>query len=219
MTATGVMFVLLLAGGVFGWRAVDAPLEGQSVQFPGWIILPALAAFALVLVGTFKPTTARIVGPIYAVLEGIFLGAISHAYELRYEGLVVQAIGATAAVFAAMWFLYATRIIKVTDKFRRVIVGATMGIALFYGVALIMRLFGAEAPFINSPSGLGIGFSVLVVGVAAFNLMLDFDMIEKGTEAGLPKHMEWFCAMGLMVTIVWLYLEILRLLAKLQSRD
>ncbi|CAB4807492.1 unannotated protein [freshwater metagenome] len=130
----------------------------------------------------------------------------------------MQAAGATVAVFAIMLFLYRTNIIKVTDRMRRIVVGATLGIMVFYGISMLINLFGGTVPFLSDTSALSIGFSFLVAGVAAFNLALDFDFIEKGAKAGLPKQMEWVAAVGLLVTIVWLYLEILRLLSKLDRR-
>ncbi|MSY19012.1 MAG: hypothetical protein F2735_06705, partial [Actinobacteria bacterium] len=147
-----------------------------------------------------------------------FVGAISHSYESFQNGIVVQAAGATVAVFAIMLFLYRTNIIKVTDRMRRIVVGATLGIMVFYGISMLINLFGGTVPFLSDTSALSIGFSFLVAGVAAFNLALDFDFIEKGAKAGLPKQMEWVAAVGLLVTIVWLYLEILRLLSKLDRR-
>ena len=166
----------------------------------------------------FKPQFAKVLGPIYAVAEGVFVGAISHSYESIRHGIVVQAAGATVAVFAIMLFLYRTNIIKVTDRMRRIVIGATLGIMVFYGISMLINLFGGSVGFLNDTSALSIGFSFLVAGVAAFNLALDFDFIEKGAKAGLPKQMEWVAAVGLLVTIVWLYLEILRLLSKLDRR-
>jgi uncharacterized YccA/Bax inhibitor family protein len=217
MLATGVLFAILLVTGISGWLAVEEPLEGQ-VSVPGWIWLPLIGGFVMAIAGTVKPTWARFTAPVYAAFQGLVLGAISHVFNIAYNGIVVMAVGATAAVFLSMLLLYSTRIIKVTDKFRRAVVAATMGIMLLYLVSFVFSLFGSTPSFINSSGGLGILLSVVVVGVAAFNLMLDFDLIERGAAAGAPKHMEWYAALGLMVTIVWLYLEILRLLAKLQDR-
>ena len=168
----------------------------------------------------FKPHLAKILGPIYAMAQGFFLGAISKGYETFYDGIVVQAAGATIAVFGVMLVLYRTRIIKVTDRFRRIVISATIGIMVFYGACFLIQLFaGADSiSFLASPSLLGIGFSVLVAGLAAMNLALDFDFIDRGVEQGLSKDFEWYAAFGLLVTIVWLYLEMLRLLAKLRER-
>ncbi|MEY3680786.1 MAG: Bax inhibitor-1/YccA family protein [Ilumatobacteraceae bacterium] len=217
VSATAVLFTLLLAGAVVGWMGVDAP-EGEVYSFPSFAIGGLIVGFVLAIVLAFKPMWARVLGPVYAVAEGLFVGAISRAYETYYDGIVLQAAGVTVAVFAGMLALYGLRIIKVTDRFRRTVIGATIGIAVFYGVSLLMSLFGATPPFISSTSAFGIGFSVLVAALAAFNLALDFDFIERGSKQGMPKAVEWYAAFGLLVTVVWLYLEILRLLAKLRDR-
>jgi len=130
----------------------------------------------------------------------------------------LQAVGTTLAVFGVMLFLYRTRVLRVTDKFRRIVIGATLGVAVLYLVSFVISLFGANVSFINSSSGIGILFSLFVAGLAAFNLALDFDFIEQGERMALPRRMEWFAALGLLVTLVWLYLEVLRLLAKLRER-
>jgi uncharacterized YccA/Bax inhibitor family protein len=227
VTATATLFALLLAAATVGWIRTGGP---ETREVPGGIeyrySVPALAwvgllvGLACVIALYFKPMLAKFLGPIYALAEGFFVGAISRMYETFYDGIVVQAAGATVAVFAVMLVLYRTNVIRVTDRFRRIVVGATLGVAVFYGVCMLIRLFaGADSvSFLSSPSLLGIGFSVLVAGLAAMNLALDFDFIERGTEAGLEKNFEWFAAFGLLVTIVWLYLEILRLLAKLRER-
>ncbi len=216
-TATGVLFVLMMAAAAVGWSAVTVS-DGRVGQFPMWTLGGVLVGFVCVIAMRFKPQYAKVLGPIYAVAEGVFVGAISHSYESFQNGIVVQAAGATVAVFAIMLFLYRTNIIKVTDRMRRIVVGATLGIMVFYGISMLINLFGGSVGFLNDTSALSIGFSFLVAGVAAFNLALDFDFIEKGAKAGLPKQMEWVAAVGLLVTIVWLYLEILRLLSKLDRR-
>jgi uncharacterized YccA/Bax inhibitor family protein len=170
------------------------------------------------LVGSFKPHLARIAAPIYALAEGVVLGAISRAYSEAYDGIVLQAVGATLGVFVVMLYLYRSRVIKVNNRFRRNIMGAMMGLLAFYLVSFVLGMFGSMPSFISDASPMGILFSVFVAGLAAMNLALDFDMIEKGVENKLPAHMEWFCALGLTVTLVWLYLEILRLLSKLRER-
>ena len=215
--ATAVLFVLLLAAAVVGWLGVDAP-DGQVYKFPAYAIGGLLVGFGLAIFLSFKPHLAKFLAPVYAIAEGLFVGAISKAYETYYDGIVVQAAGATIAVFAVMLTMYSLRIIKVTDRFRRIVIGATMGVALFYGVSMLMSLFGATPPFIQSTSLFGIGFSFLVAGLAAFNLALDFDFIERGSKQGMPESTEWYAAFGVMVTVVWLYLEILRLLSKLRER-
>jgi uncharacterized YccA/Bax inhibitor family protein len=215
-TAAGVLFAILLVTATIGWNQVK--VTGNQIKFPSWSLLAVLAGFALVLVTSFKPKIAPYTAPIYAAAEGVFVGAISAAYNASYHGIVLQAVGATAAVFAVMLVLYKTRIIKVTERFRRIVIGATMGVMVFYGISLLFSLFGHTPSFFSHGGPLGILVSVLVSGLAAFNLALDFDIIERGAASGAPKYMEWFAALGLMVTLVWLYLELLRLLSKLQSR-
>ena len=218
-TATGVLFVVLLAAATVGWGLVKTS-NGQISQFPTWIIGGVLVGFGCVIAMRFKPQWAKYLGFGYALAEGVVVGAISHAYEVYQKGIVIQAVGATVAVFAVMLFLYRTHIIKVTERFRKIVVGATIGIMLFYGVSLLVNLFGGEVSFLraDNTSAFSIGFSFFVAALAAFNLALNFDFIEKASKAGLPKQMEWVAAVGLMVTIVWLYLEILRLLAKMNRR-
>ena len=223
MTASGtasaalLLMLLLVVSAMFGWSSVSESLDG-AVTFPGWAMAGALFGFVCAIVLTFKPKLARVLAPVYAIAEGVFVGAISKVFNTAYDGIVIQAVGITLGVFVTMLVLYRTGVIRVTDKMRRTIIGATMGIAIFYGVSLLLSLFGMNISFFNSSSPMSIGFSFIVAGLAAMNLALDFDFIERGEKAGLPKYMEWYAAFGLMVTIVWLYLEILRLLAKLRDR-
>lgn len=215
---TAILFALLLAGGVFGWLSVGSPAADGTIAFPGWVMLPMLAAFGVAIVTVFKPHLARITSPIYAVLEGVALGGISHVYESHWNGIVVEAVLGTVGVFGAMLLLYSTRVIRVTDRTRRMVIAATFGIAVIYLVGFIASWFGSGLAFINQPTGLGIAFSFIVVGVAAFNLALDFDVIERAQRSAAPRDLEWFAAFGLMITVVWLYIEILRLLSKLNRR-
>jgi uncharacterized YccA/Bax inhibitor family protein len=215
--ATAALLVLVVATGVYGWNSVDATAE--SVSLPGWLLPVVLGGLGVAILTIFKPHLARFTAPLYALLEGAFLGAISAAYNTTYDGIVVQAVGLTIGVFAIMLFLYGTRIIKVTDKLRMGIVAATGAIFLIYMVNIVLSLFDAEVPFLHDTGAVGIGISLVIVGVAAFNLLLDFDFVERGVAAGAPKKMEWYAAFGLLVTIIWLYLELLRLLSKLQGRD
>jgi len=221
ITATGVLFVLLLASATAGWLSTDGVTIGSDGQeqfsFPPLAFVGVIVGLGCVIGCYFKPTLAKYLGPVYALAQGFFLGAISKAYETFYEGIVVQAAGATLAVFAVMLVLYNTGVIKVTDRFRRTVIFATLGVMALYMVSIVMSLFGAEIPFINEPSAFGIAFSVFVCGLAALNLALDFDFIDRGARAGLSKDYEWVAAVGLLVTVVWLYLEILRLLAKLRQ--
>ncbi len=228
ISATATLFVLLLASAAVGWIATGAP---ELVQGPGGTVgydntIPPLAwgglivGIGLTFLLMFRPHLAKFIAPIYAIAEGFFVGAISRAYENIYDGLVVQAAGATIAVFGVMLVLYRTGVIKVTNRFRKIVVSATIGVMAFYGVSLLIRLFaGADSVrFLSSPSLLGIGFSIFVAGLAAFNLALDFDFIDRGAKQGLDKNFEWYAAFGLLVTIIWLYLELLRLLSKLRER-
>ncbi|MEQ1873958.1 MAG: Bax inhibitor-1/YccA family protein [Ilumatobacteraceae bacterium] len=216
-SATGVLLVLLFGSAVAGWSMTEAT-PGSEAKFPALAIGGVLVGFACAIFLHFKPTFAKVLGPIYAIAEGFFLGAISKVYNDAYDGIVVQAVGATLAVFAVMLFLYKAKIIKVTDRFRRNVIMASMGLMAFYLVSFGINLFGGNVPFINEATPMGILFSVVAAGLAAMMLAVDFDMIDRGVAAGWPKGMEWYCAFGLLATLVWLYLEILRLLAKLNRR-
>jgi uncharacterized YccA/Bax inhibitor family protein len=216
-TATGVLLVLLLISATAGWIATETSDNG-AVAFPATAMIGVLVGFVCVIALMFKPMWAKFLAPVYALAQGFFVGAISKAYESWQNGIVVQAIGATVGVFLVMLVLYRTRIIKVTNTFRKVVIGATLGLAVFYLVAMVFSLFGNTPGFLTEPSLLGIGFSIFAAGLAAFNLALDFDFIEQGAAAKMPKGMEWYAAFGLLVTIVWLYLELLRLLSKLNQR-
>lgn len=224
ISATGVLMVLLLASAAVGWIASDpigVDINGNpQYGLPVFAWVGLLVGVALTFLLMFKPHLAKFVAPVYAIAEGAFVGALSKAYEGQFNGIVVQAAGATVAVFATMLVLYRMRIIKVTERFRTIVTTATIGIMVFYGICFLIRLFaGADSiSFLSSPTPLGIAFSVFVAGLAAFNLALDFDFIERGSKQGLDKNFEWYAAFGLLVTIIWLYLEILRLLSKLRSR-
>jgi uncharacterized YccA/Bax inhibitor family protein len=218
ISATGVLMVILLAAAAFGWQAGPTSHGGQVTGFPGLALVGILVGFACVIAIYFRPMWARILAPVYAVGEGFFLGVISKAYETYQHGIVIQAVGATLGVFAVMLVLYRTKIIKVTDRFRTVVITATMGLMVFYLISFVINLFGGGVPFLHSTSLLSIGFSIFAAGLAALNLALNFDFIERGAQQGLPKGMEWFAALALVVTLVWLYLELLRLLSKLQRR-
>ena len=187
-----------------------------------WLIWPGfIGGFIVAMITIFKKTWSPVTVPIYAVLEGLALGGISYMYkEAFYPGIVSQAILLTVSIFAALLFAYKTRIIKPTENFKLGVFAATGGIFLVYIASLIMSFFGASMPIMDpsNASLLSIGFSLFVVVIASLNLVLDFDFIEEGAEKGAPKYMEWYGAFGLLVTLVWLYLEILRLLAKLNSR-
>lgn len=220
ISATAVLLILLLVSASFGWSQASGPTgpAGQETyQMPAIAFVGIIVGFIAVIVASFKPMLAKFLGPVYSIGYGFAVGAISRMYESFQDGIVVQAIGATLSVFFVMLVLYRTRIIKVTDKFRRAIIFATLGIMVLYGVSFLMSLFGASISFINSPSLLGIGFSVAVCIVASLNLALDFDRIERGVNSRMPKDYEWVSALGLLVTLVWLYLEMLRLISKLRN--
>jgi uncharacterized YccA/Bax inhibitor family protein len=216
ITATAVLFVLLLISATAGWLATNESSQGQ-IEFPTLAIIGVMVGLVAVIALYFKPRLAKILGPIYALAQGFFVGSISKIYNEQWDGIVVQAAGATLAVFSVMLILYRTRIIKVTNRFRKIVIGATLGVMLLYLVSFVLNLFGGGVSFINEPSAFGIIFSVFVCGLAAFNLALDFDFIERGSKEGMAKDYEWVAAVGLLVTVVWLYLEILRLLAKLRE--
>ena len=205
---TGILLCLCFAGAFIGWN-ISALLR------PAWII-----GMILGFVTIFRsPSKAGSTAPLYALSQGIFLGGITLFFEAQFPGIGIQAIGLTFGILASLLFCYKSGLIKPTENFKLMIFSATMGIALLYFISIIMSLFGGGGiPLIHSNGLFGIGFSVFVVSIAALNLVLDFDYIEEGAEKGMPKYMEWYGAFSLMVTLVWLYLEILRLLAKLRSR-
>ena len=218
---TGMLLVITLAGAMFSWSQAATPLaSGDTGTLMPMALGGAIGGFIVALVTIFKKTWAPFTAPLYAGLEGLFLGAISAIFEMRYPGIVMQAVGLTFGTLAALLMAYRSGLIKATENFKLGVVAATGGIALLYLVNIGMRLFGFEGMgFIHEGGTVGILFSVGVVSVAALNLVLDFDFIENGVEQQAPKYMEWYAAFSLLVTLVWLYLEILRLLSKLQSRD
>lgn len=209
--------LMVMASASFTWSAYA---QGKDVT--AWMIGGAIGGLIIAFVIIFKKEWAAYLTPAYGLLEGLFLGGISAlvnaAFAKSYPGIVMQAVVLTFGTVIAMFALYRFRIIRATEKFKAVVLTATMGIAIFYGLAMILRLFSIDIPFLHEGSAMGIIFSLVVVAIAALNLILDFDMIEQGVAMGAPKYMEWYCAFGLLVTIVWLYLEILRLLMKLSSR-
>ena len=173
----------------------------------------AIGGFIAVLVASFKPHTSATAAPIYALLEGLFVGSITAIYGGLYNGIVFNAITLTLGILFTMLFIYKTGIIKVTDKLRMGVVMATVAIALVYLVNLILHAFGISVPYLHQGGTIGIIISLVIIGIAAFNLLLDFDNFDRGEKYGAPTYMEWFSAMGLLITLVWLYIEVLRLLA------
>ena len=185
----------------------------------GWILGGAIGGLIFALITIFKPTTAPFTAPVYAVLEGLFLGAVSALYDTMvpaaFGGIVVQAVGLTMGVLAVMLVLYSTRAIRVTPKLAKGIIAATGAVVLFYLATFVLRMFGVEMAMLHDGGPIAIGISLVIVGIAAFNLLLDFDLIENGVKSQTPKYMEWYAGFALLVTLVWLYLEILRLLSYL----
>ncbi|HEX5756973.1 MAG TPA: Bax inhibitor-1/YccA family protein [Arenimonas sp.] len=218
VTKTAILLILSLVTASFAWMQVGNPETAGNLM--PLVLVGGIGGFVLALITVFKKTWAPVTAPLYALIEGLFLGAISALFEAQFPGIVMQAVGLTFGTLAALLVAYRSGLIKATENFKLGVVAATGGIALLYLVNIGLRLFGFEGMgFIHESSWMGIAFSAFVVVIAALNLVLDFDFIESGAEAGAPKYMEWYGAFGLMVTLVWLYLEILRLLAKLQSRD
>ncbi|HMJ47023.1 MAG TPA: Bax inhibitor-1/YccA family protein, partial [Ferruginibacter sp.] len=195
--------------------------EGGNVM--PLIMTGAIGGLIVAITLAFRPQWSPYIAPLYALLQGLFIGAISSMYNSAFAesapNIIINAVGLTFGVAIAMYLLYSFRIIKATEKFKSVIISATVGIMIFYLLVWVLRMFGYDnMPFLHEGSTLGIVFSLFVVSIAALNLILDFDMIEKGAEMGAPKYMEWYGAFGLLVTIVWLYIEILRLLSKFSGR-
>ena len=213
---TGILLVLCLVSAGYVWNQFFQSSEPPAVN--GLMMLGLLGGLAMAMVTIFKRQWAGLTAPAYALLQGLALGGISAMFELQYPGIVIQAVGLTFGTLAMLLLAYKTGLIKPTENFRLMIVAATGGIALLYLVSFVMGFFGSSVGFIHSNGLFGIGFSLFVVAIAALNLVLDFDFIEAGAEQGAPRYMEWYGAFSLMVTLVWLYLEILRLLAKLRSR-
>jgi uncharacterized YccA/Bax inhibitor family protein len=213
----GFLFLMVMGTAFYSWKEFA---DGGNVQPLIWT--GAIGGLVVALIITFKKQWAPYLAPAYALLEGLFVGAISayfnYVFAEKAPFIIITAVGLTFGTAIAMYLLYAARIIRATQKFKAIIFTATVGIAIFYLITMVMRMFGMDVPFIHEGSTFGIIFSLFVVAIAALNLILDFDMIEQGAEAGAPKYMEWYGAFGLLVTIVWLYLEILRLLSKLSSR-
>jgi uncharacterized YccA/Bax inhibitor family protein len=215
------LLAVLSATAIWSWGKMSAG-ELQPVVLPA----AGIGGFVLALVTIFKPTAAPWTAPLYAAFEGVLLGAISALIEGRlggakgpYTGIALQAVSMTCGTLFCMLFVYATGLVRVTDKLRAGIVAATGAICLVYLVSIVLGMFGVQVPFLRQPGPIGIGISLVIVGVAAFNLLLDFDFIEKGAQAGAPKYMEWYGAFGLMVTLIWLYLEILQLLRQLNRES
>ena len=213
---TGFLLLIAMVPAVWIWRQYFD--GGGAVNVQGWMIGGAIGGLVAAFVTIYKPTWAPITAPGYAALEGLFLGGISAFFEQRFPGIVIQAIALTFGTLAVLLMAYRSGVIKATENFKLGLVAATGAVFMIYMATMVLGFFGVSIPFIHESGLIGIIFSLVVVVIAALNLVLDFDFIERGVERGAPKYMEWYAAFGLMVTLVWLYLEILRLLAKLQDR-
>jgi uncharacterized YccA/Bax inhibitor family protein len=214
---TGMLLVLLLIAAAWVWNVFFESRNPAAVA--PWTMVGAIGGLIVALVTVFKKAWSAVTAPVYAVLEGFLLGGISSLFEAQFPGIVIQAVGLTFGTLFCLLMAYKSGLIRATENFKLGVVAATGGIALFYFVTLILSFFGVKVSFIYGSGVLGIGFSLVVVVIAALNLVLDFDFIEQGSQANVPKYMEWYAAFGLMVTLIWLYIEILRLLSKLRSRD
>ncbi|TQM18014.1 putative YccA/Bax inhibitor family protein [Pseudoxanthomonas sp. 3HH-4] len=216
---TGILLLLTVLTAAFSWNQALGP---DGLPAPGFAVYMwggAIGGLVLALITVFKKTWSPVTAPLYALVEGFFLGAISAVYNAQFGGIVMQAVMLTFGILFALLFAYRSGLIKATENFKLGVVAATGGIALVYLASIALGFFGIKIPLIHESGLVGIGFSLFVVVIASLNLVLDFDFIETGVEQGAPKYMEWYGAFGLMVTLVWLYLELLRLLSKLQSRD
>lgn len=207
-TAFSLLLVVLAAS--LTWSQTPNPL----IMIGGGI-----GGFIVAMVTIFKKQWSPVTTPLYAVLEGLFLGGISSMYEVRFPGIVLNAVVLTLGTLGALLIAYRSGVIKATENFKLGVVAATGGIAVVYLVTMVLGMFGVGVPYIHESGTIGIAFSLFVVVIAALNLVLDFDFVESGAAAHAPKYMEWYGAFGLMVTLVWLYLEMLRLLSKLQGRN
>jgi uncharacterized YccA/Bax inhibitor family protein len=217
---TGLLLLLLVLTAAFSWSQAVVQTPGGPQLAPGamiYILGGALGGFVLAMITYFKREWSPVLAPAYALVEGLFLGAISAFFEARFPGIVMQAVMLTFGTLFSLLFAYRSGLIKATENFKLGVTAATGGIFLIYLASFLLGLFGINVPYIHESGIIGIGFSLFVVVIAALNLVLDFDFIESGVEAGAPKYMEWFAAFGLMVTLVWLYIEFLRLLAKLRD--
>jgi uncharacterized YccA/Bax inhibitor family protein len=211
-----LLLIVLLLAALWPWSQYSGSGDVQAIS--STLLLGLVGGFILALIISFKAHLAPYLAVPYAALEGLAVGGLSAILEQRYPGIAIQAVGLTFGVLAVLLFAYRMRWLRVTAQFRAMVIGATGGIALLYLATMVLGFFHIAVPVLYAATPLGIGISLVIVGVAALNLVLDFDLIERGVAGGAPKYMEWYSAFGLMVTLVWLYLEILRLLSKVRSR-
>jgi uncharacterized YccA/Bax inhibitor family protein len=214
---TGALLICALATAAWTWHLFMQARDASSVG--GLLILGGIGGFIFAMVTVFKKEWAPVTAPIYALLEGLVLGGLSAIFDLRYPGIAMQAVSLTFGTLFVLLLAYRSGLIKVTQKFRLGVIAATGGIMVFYLVQMLLGFFGVRFLAINGSGTIGIVFSLFIVAIASLNLVLDFDFIERGVNYGAPKYMEWYGAFGIMVTLIWLYLEILRLLSKTRSRN
>jgi uncharacterized YccA/Bax inhibitor family protein len=214
---TGILMLLSLITAGWTWIRFFQS-GGDPASVTSWMMVGVFGGFVIALVTIFKREWAPVTAPFYALAEGFFIGGISSIFEANYPGIVIQATALTFGTLAAMLAAFQSGFIQVTDNFRLGVVAATGGIALVYLVAIVLSFFGIPVSFIYEGGFFGIAFSLFVVVIASLNLVLDFDLIMQGVRHQLPKYMEWYCGFALMVTLIWLYIEFLRLLSKARSR-
>jgi uncharacterized YccA/Bax inhibitor family protein len=214
---TGILLICAIATAGWTWHLFLQSRDASDVAL--LMLVGMIGGLICAMVTIFKKEWSAVTAPAYALLEGLVLGGLSAIFDLRYPGIAIQAVGLTFGTLFVLLIAYRSGLIKVTQKFRLGIVAATGGIMVFYLMQILLGFFGFQFTSINGSGFIGIGFSLIVVAIAALNLVLDFDFIEQGVQFGAPKYMEWYGAFGIMVTLVWLYLEILRLLSKLRSRN
>jgi uncharacterized YccA/Bax inhibitor family protein len=214
---TGVLLVCAIATAAWTWHLFLQ--SGDLAAVSPYLLVGTFGGFIAAMVTVFKKEWAPVTAPLYALLEGLVLGGISALFEVRYPGIAIQAVGLTFGTLFVLLLAYSSGVIKVTQKFRLGVIAATGGIMLFYLLEMVLSFFGIRFMTINGAGPIGIAFSVFIVAVAALNLVLDFDFVEQGVSYGAPKYMEWYGAFGIMVTLVWLYLEMLRLLSKINRRN
>jgi uncharacterized YccA/Bax inhibitor family protein len=212
----GLMLLLVVAAAAYTWNMVMGADAGRAGTFA---IAGAIGGFIVALITIFRPQSSAITAPIYAILEGLFLGAISAIINAKYPGIAFQAVLLTIGTLFTMLFLYRSGRIRATPRFRRGVMMATGAVFFAYLISWIMGLLGMPMGFMHSAGPLGIVINLVIIVIAALNLIMDFDFIEKGSQMGAPKYMEWYGAFGLMVTLIWLYIEFLRLLARFSGRD
>ena len=217
------LVAILMAAAVFTWTQTLANENGKLVvnmiPVQTFMLIGGLGGLVVALITIFVPRVLPFTAPVYAALEGLLLGGASALFERFYPGIVIEAVGLTVGTLVLLLVLYGTGIVKVTQGFRAAVVAATGAIFLVYLISFVLSLFGTGIPFLRGSGLISIGFSLVVVVVAALNLVLDFDVINQNIEMGAPRYMEWYCGFSLLVTLIWLYLEILLLLAKLRGRD